>query len=176
MTALQRFENGLAVGLRGGIYRYDPVGLGGRVGLTLGLGKSLWRGADARLDTETAYLQGEFEAPEASYTGAAVQGDVALVVQHRLPLLGSVDLRPSVGPYVVATSTFNVWDVSDPAVAGSSFEETTMHGGVQVGAALTFALLDARVAIAPVARFPLAQTRTPAAFSATPGAGIWVDF
>ena len=176
VTALQRLKNGIAFGLRGGLYRYDPVGLGGRVGLVVSGGRGLWRGTDLRVETETAYLLGQFDAPEAQYMGAAVQADLALIVQQRISLLGSVDLRPSVGPYAVILNTHDAWDVDDPSIPSSQFEEFGGHGGLQVGAALTFALLDARVAIAPVARFPLVETTTPAAFSATPGAGIWVDF
>lgn len=176
VTALRRYGNGVAVGLRGGVYRYDPTGLGYHGGLTLGISTSLWRDADLRVETETAYLQGQFETPEASYMGAAVQGDAAILVQQRIPLLGSVDIRPAVGAYTTVTNTHDAWDVQDQVRPSSRFEQAVVHGGVQVGAALTFALLDARVAIAPVTRIPLVETDTPAAFSALPGGGIWVDF
>lgn len=176
VTALRRYGNGVAVGLRGGIYRYDPVGLGYRGGLTLGVSAGLWRGADVRIETETAYLNGRFDAGEIGYNGAAVQGDAAILVQQRIPLLGSVDIRPAVGPYATVTSTHDAWDVDGEARPSSRYEQTVAHGGVQVGAAVTFALLDARVALAPVTRIPLFETDTPAAFSALPGGGIWVDF
>lgn len=175
-TALRRYGNGVAVGLRGGIYRYDPTGLGYRAGLTLGISGGLWRGADVRVETETAYLQGRFVADEIGYTAAAVQADAAALVQQRIPLLGSVDLRPSVGPYATVTSTFDAWDVDGDVRPSSRYEQAVAHGGVQVGMAVAFDLLDARVAIAPVTRFPLVETDTPAAFSALPGGGIWVDF
>ncbi|MEL6615850.1 MAG: hypothetical protein AAFQ43_08935 [Bacteroidota bacterium] len=176
VTALRRYGNGLAVGLRGGIYRYDPAGLGYRGGLTLGISAGLWRGGDVRIETETAYLQGRFIANEVGYTAAAVESDAAILLQQRIPLIGTVDLRPAVGPYATTTTTYDAWDVDGDVRPSSRYEQTVVHGGVQVGAAVTFALLDTRVAVAPVTRFPLVESDTPASFSALPGGGIWVDF
>lgn len=176
VTALRRWNNGFAVGLRGGVYRYDPVGLGGRAGLTVGLSAGLWSSADVRIETETAYISGRFDDPETSYEGAAVQGDAALLVQQRLPLPGSFDLRLSVGPYASYTQPLDVWSVDDPDRERAEFEEAEFHGGVQAGAALTFALLDARLAIAPATRFVFTGEEAPASFSALPGGGIWIDF
>lgn len=176
ITALRRWNNGVAVGLRGGVYRYDPVGLGGRAGLTVGGARSLWTGAVARLETETAYISGLFDDTATGYEGAAVQADAALLLQQRLPLLGSVDVRLSAGPYVSATQPIDVWHVDDPSRDPAEFEGASLHAGAQVGAAVTFALLDARLAIAPVTRFSLAGENQPASFSALPGGGIWIDF
>ena len=176
MTLLNRFRSGLAVGARGGVYRYDPVGLGYRGGLVVSLSAGLWPGATARVETETAYLWGRFDAPEAEFSGAAVEGDVAVLVQQRIPLVGSVDLRPALGPYLVVRNTFDAWDVERDGLPGSAFERAVAQGGVQVGAALTFELLDARLAVAPVTRFALAETGGLPSFSAMPGGGLWVDF
>ncbi|MEM1056871.1 MAG: hypothetical protein AAGI52_15210 [Bacteroidota bacterium] len=176
VTALRRWSSGFSLGLRGGVYRYDPVGLGGRAGLTLGLATGLTGSTDLRIETEVGYLQGRFDDPETGYEAAAVQADGVLLLQQRLPLPGSLDFRLAAGPYAVLTNTLDAYNVDDPSREGSEFEDAVFHGGVQVGAALTFALLDARLAIAPVTRFALAGETEPAAFSAVPGGGIWVDF
>ena len=174
VTGLRRWGSGIAVGVRGGVYRYDPVGLGYRGGLVLGYARTLGP-ATLRMETEAAYLDGRFEGAETSYEASAVGADATLLAQVRVPLVGTVDLRPAVGPYVALTSTLDVRS-RDDGLENAALEAFAVQGGAQVGAALTFALLDARVAVAPVTRFALFETEDGAAFSALPGGGIWVDF
>lgn len=176
LTALRRWSNGVSLGLRGGVYRYDPVGLGGRVGLTAGLAASAWGSGTLRIETEVAYLNGRFDDDQTAYYSAGVDVDGATVLQQRLPLPGSLDLRLTAGPYASAFVPLEVWDVADRDRQPSEFEDMRFHAGAQFGAALTFALLDARVAIAPSTRVALVGESSPAAFSALPGGGIWVDF
>ena len=175
VTGLRRWGSGLTVGVRGAVYRYDPVGLGGRAGLVVGYSRGIGP-ATVRAELDGAYVQGRFEETDTGYVGAGVEGGLAVLFQARVALIGTVDFRPAAGPYVTLRNLHDVWETDDPDHVPSSFEAFTTQGGVQTGLAVTFALLDARVAIAPVMRFAMVETEDSAAFSALPGSGIWVDF
>ncbi|MEM6326553.1 MAG: hypothetical protein AAF791_05490 [Bacteroidota bacterium] len=173
VTALRRWNSGLALGLRGGVYRYDPVGLGGRLGLLGGWTRSA-AGVELRTEAEVALLGGRFERDGLAVDASGVQADLAVLAQRTVPLIGSVDLRATAGPYAALTQIGGASNPSDPARDPTEAEGFGVQTGVQVGAAVTFALLDARVALAPVTRIPLSGER--ATFSAIPGGGLWVDF
>ena len=178
VSVLNRFAGGLALGVRLAGYRYDPVGLGARAGVLAGQSVDVARGTVFRAEAEAAYLWGRAETPEASFMTAALEADAAALLQQRVGLVGSVDLRIAAGPYATLRATTDAWDVeaSGEAPAPEALEGVAAQGGVQVGAAVTFELLDARIALAPMTRVALVESGTLAPFSALPGGGLWVEF
>ena len=171
-TFAYRLKSGIEIAFRPGIYRYDPTGLGARVGLGASGTRALWTGGGLRIAAEGIYRLGEYDHPEERFTGAAyaAQGEIALT--QRLPLLGTVAIHPTAGVY---GEIQDIYDVSGSS-NNDAFEGIEGHAGAVVSAPIVFKLVDARVAIAPSTRFALVQTGRLPAFEGAPGAGIWIDF
>lgn len=164
-TVGYRFASGTDLGIRVGHYggfNYDET----QLGLLAGITRRIGTGSSGRLEGAVQYgssggTRQRFMTPgdapnEYDYRLRSVSADLSAMIGQRIPLGGSLALRPAVGGYATARRF-----VSREYPEGTlQVERTAASGGVQFELPLTFRLLGADAAFVPFyGRFVLTGAR-----------------
>lgn len=165
-TAGYRFANGTDLGFRVGHYgsfSYDET----QLGLLAGVTRKFGTGASARLEgavqlgssggVRQRFTRDGIFLDEYDFRLRSVATDLSATVGQRIPLGGSLALRPAVGGYATARR-FVTRDYPEGTLR---VDQTAASGGVQFELPLTFRLFGTDAAFVPFyGRFVLTGART----------------
>ena len=163
-TAGYRFATGTDVGIRyahSGGFLYASDRIGPIAGLTRPLGAGFTGRVEASVLFETVGgTGGDFVGlndeyvPPFEFRVQSLYEDVSATVSRRVPLVGSVALRPTVGGYATALQRISV----DYPAASTGLQRSRYSGGVQYEIPVTFRVFGQDAAVVPGGRFSLTGT------------------
>ncbi len=159
-----RFSNGADLGLRYGTTDYGADASFHRFGPVVGITRPLGSGFSGRAEATVQFST--FSARRSvGFDGHAIEPfnirsrglfeSVSTTVSRRVPLVGSLALRPAIGGYAAARQRLML------EYPGLPYElaRTAVSAGLQVEIPLTFRLFGQDAAVVPGGRLPLVSTR-----------------